>query len=137
MKTRWMKEAPLLTKTDYDYKEFFFSKVKNKHNKSNSYFYKICKNYPNAMLDIFPYKLDDASQDLISDYIILSHEEKYLNFICDVFKENDEYCYLEYDFFNYGKQRLLDDINTLDLIDREILINHVMYFNKDKIVNSL
>ena len=79
----------------------------------------------NTILDIFDTCLDEKAEELElldSQFFKLSQERKYLNFISDVFFENDKKCILniKYDMKDYDL--LIRYINDLDVIDRYLLL---------------
>jgi len=82
--------------------------------------------YPNRILDMFPSQLEEDSKEiklLDSQYFKLANEEKYLNFIVEVFENNGSVCYLEAPAFaHYNDEFLLGLLNELDSIDKYILL---------------
>jgi len=125
---------PLLKKTKYGYSEVFLSNIATQDD-DEDYYDEICKKSPNVILDIFPHCLDRDSKEikyLDSDYFRFINEEKYLNFICDVFEENDRCCYIEYDFYNYSHKKLIENMKRLDEVDILILLEQITHFNKEQ-----
>jgi hypothetical protein len=103
-----------------------FDKVKNIN---DDFFDSMLEYYPHRILDIFEKKLKEDSEEiklLDSEYFKLINEEKYLNFIVEVFKKNNSICYVEIlAFENYNDGLLLKMLNELDLVDRYIMINQI------------
>ena len=89
-------------------------------------FDEIVELYPNKILDMFPDKLEADSEEiklLDSQYFKLANEEKYLNFIVEVFEKNGLVCYIEVPAFaHYDDEFFLRLLNELDSIDRYILL---------------
>ena len=103
-----------------------FDKVKNLN---NNFFDSVTKYYPNYILDIFENQLDENSEEiklLNSDYFKLINEDKYLNFIVEVFRENSSICYVEIPAFkNYSDDLILRILDRIDLVDRYIILNQI------------
>ena len=63
---------------------------------------------------------------LDSQYFKLINEEKYLNFIVEVFEKNNLTCYVEIVAFkNYDNDFLLKILNELDIVDKYILLKQI------------
>ena len=132
LKAKLIIKVPLLETTDSAHIDSFFKKVKYTE-EMDSYYVELSKEYPNAVLDIFPHLLKRESDEikyLDTDYFKLANEGKYLNFICEVFKENDECCYIEYNFSNINY--LSRTIDTLDIIDKTIFMKQVIHHSNEK-----
>jgi hypothetical protein len=102
---------------------------KNMFDKLKSFddiFDEVVEKYPNRILDMFPSQLEEDSEEiglLDSQYFKLVNEEKYLNFLVEVFEKNDSVCYVEVSAFTqYNDEFLLRLLNELDRIDKYILL---------------
>jgi len=103
-----------------------FDKVKNLN---NDFFDYVVEQYPSKILDMFEDTLKEGSEEiklLDSQYFKLINEEKYLNFIVEVFEKNNSTCYVEIATFkNYDNDFLLKILNELDIIDKYILLEQI------------
>jgi hypothetical protein len=103
-----------------------FDKVKNLN---NDFFDYVVEQYPSKILDMFEDSLKEDSEEiklLDSQYFKLINEEKYLNFIVEVFEKNNSTCYVEIATFkNYDNDFLLKILNELDIVDKYILLKQI------------
>ncbi len=103
-----------------------FDKVKNLN---NDFFDYVVEQYPSKILDMFEDTLKEDSEEiklLDSQYFKLINEEKYLNFIVEVFEKNNSTCYVEIATFkNYDNDFLLKILNELDIVDKYILLKQI------------
>jgi len=103
-----------------------FDKVKNLN---DDFFDSVIEHYPRNILDMFENKLKEDSEEiklLDSEYFKLINEEKYLNFIVEVFTKNNSICYVEIPAFqNYSDHLFLRILNELDLVDRYIILQQI------------
>ena len=103
-----------------------FDKVKNLN---NDFFDYVVEQYPSKILDMFEDTLKEDSEEiklLDSQYFKLINEEKYLNFIVEVFEKNNSTCYVEIATFkNYNNDFLLKILNELDIVDKYILLKQI------------
>ena len=111
--------------TKFLYREVF-DKVKNLN---DDFFDCIIEKYPSKILDIFKDTLKEDSEEiklLDSQYFKLINEEKYLNFIVEVFEKNNSTCYVEIAAFkNYDNEFLLRILNKLDILDKYIFLEQI------------
>jgi hypothetical protein len=128
-------------------KVLFRGKFDKIENLNNDFFDYVVEQYPNKILDMFENTLKEDSEEiklLDSQYFKLINEEKYLNFIVEVFEKNNSTCYVEIPAFeNYSDDFLLRILNELDIVDRYILLKQIdvisstsetKYIIKDKIL---
>ena len=124
-----MYKIPKLKVVKQDYRMLFSKKL------DEDYFDTVINQYPNVILDIFNKVLDKDSSDLLkleSTYFRLENEKKYLDFIEEVFNENDNRCYVNIDFQNFDIASVLEQINNMDLIDKHLFLHQVQEFQKVK-----
>jgi len=107
-------------------RDILYKKIFDKLKTTDDIFDEIVEKYPNRILDIFSNKLEEGSTEIIlldSKYFKLANEEKYLNFIVEVFEKNNLICYVNVPTFaHYSDDFLLRTLNELDNIDKYILL---------------
>jgi len=122
LEIKYMNIIPTLEPTKILYRNEFV----RLENKNEDFFDYIVERYPNKILDMFENVLKEDSEEiklLDSKYFKLIKEEKYLNFIVEIFKKNSSICYVEIPAFeNYNDDLLLRLMNELDIIDKYILM---------------
>ena len=122
-----MYKIPKLKVVKQDYRMQFSKKL------DEDYFDRVIKQYPNVILDIFHKALEEDSvelEKLESTYFRLENEKKYLDFIEEVFNENDNRCYVNIDFQNFDIPFILEQINSMDLIDKHLFLYQVEEFKE-------
>jgi len=125
-----MIKVPTLQRTDFNYENVFLDKVES--NEEKSFFDLVSKSYPNIILDIYDHCLDLNSNELNnldSEYFRLANEEKYLNFIDDVFDINEQKCYVKIYFNISDNDFFLESLNRLDIIDKHIMLHQLKVLN--------
>jgi len=125
---------PLLKIDNLDYKSIFIDTNNTYLYNIEDFFNEVTHKYTYKILDIFNTKKSKESQDalnLSSEYFKLSQEEKYLNFIIDIFKRNKYRCYVEVNINFESYEDYLYFSSKLDQIDKHLLlINFLRNYNR-------
>jgi len=126
-------KIPILKPIKFDYLSVFTNDTEL--NDMDEFFEQISNMYPHTLLDIFDRQLENDAEELKyldSEYFRLSNENKYLDFITDVFLHNKECCYINIDFSVLRYDGIINQLNKLDVIDKYLILNQEFFLRGNK-----